>query len=344
MDTLTHTVLGACLGDAIAGKKMGKRAMVWGAVANNLPDIDVVTSLWMSQADGLLAHRGFTHSFLFALVMTPMMAYPLYRRFIHYNYSLSDWILLFGSGLFTHVLIDALTAYGTGWFEPFSHQRVSLNVLFVADLLYTLPFLVVAVILLSLSRNHPRRAFWQRLAILLNVVYLGFALRNKIDTDEAARDAFKAQRLHPTRYFTTPTPLNNLLWYIVAADEQGFYIGYRSVLDDFEVTPFRFVARNDSLLGVYSGNREVRKLIRFSDGYFALSEEEGQIFLSDLRFGQVGGWYRQDAPFVFRYALAENADNDLVIQKGRMEAFSSESVRALWLRMLGAPGSSYDVK
>lgn len=337
MDTLTHTVLGACLGDAIAGKKMGKRAMVWGALANNLPDIDVVTSLWMSQADGLLAHRGFTHSFLFALVMTPVMAYPLYRRFIHYNYTVWDWLMLFGSGLFTHVLIDALTVYGTGWFEPFSHERISLNILFVADLLYTLPFLVVAVLLVSLSRNHPRRAFWQRLAILLNVVYLGFAVRNKIDTDQAARDAFKAQRLHPTSYFTTPTPLNNLLWYIVAADEKGFRIGYRSVLDDYEIAPFTFVPRNDSMIGDNSGNQEVRKLIRFSDGYYALSRDEGQTYLSDLRFGQVGGWYRPDAPFVFRYALAEGADNDLVIQKGRMEALSPESVRSLWRRMLGEP-------
>ncbi|MFM2135976.1 MAG: hypothetical protein RL021_1376 [Bacteroidota bacterium] len=338
MDTLTHTVLGACLGDAIAGKKMGKRAMVWGALANNLPDIDVVTSLWMSQADGLLAHRGFTHSFLFALVMTPVMAVPLYRRFIHYNYSVWDWILLFGSGLFTHVLIDALTVYGTGWFEPFSNRRVSLNILFVADLLYTLPFLVAAVVLVSLRRNHPRRAFWQRLAILLNVVYLGFAIRNKIDTDQGALDSFKAQHIRPVDYFSTPTPLNNLLWYVVAADENGYYIGYRSILDDFEMPPLRFVARNDSLLDAYFADPEVRKLIRFSDGFYSISKENGQVYLSDLRFGQVGGWYQPDAPFVFRYALAAGANNDLVIQKGRMEALSSESVHALWRRMLGHTG------
>ena len=61
MDSLTHTVLGACLGQLIAGKKIGKKAMLWGAIANNIPDIDVITSAWMGQADSLLAHRGFTH-------------------------------------------------------------------------------------------------------------------------------------------------------------------------------------------------------------------------------------------------------------------------------------------
>ena len=67
MDSLTHTLLGACLGEVIAGKKIGKKAMLIGAIANNIPDIDVLSSLWMSQPDSLLAHRGFTHSVLFIL-------------------------------------------------------------------------------------------------------------------------------------------------------------------------------------------------------------------------------------------------------------------------------------
>lgn len=32
-----------------------------------------------------------------------------------------------------HLLLDALNVYGTGWWEPFSHHRVSGNLLFVAD-------------------------------------------------------------------------------------------------------------------------------------------------------------------------------------------------------------------
>ena len=44
MDSITHTVLGACLGQVLAGKKIGKKAMLWGAVANNIPDIDIITS------------------------------------------------------------------------------------------------------------------------------------------------------------------------------------------------------------------------------------------------------------------------------------------------------------
>src|SRR5689334_15590546 len=107
MDTITHTVLGACLGEIIAGKQLGKKAMLWGAVANNLPDVDVATSLWMNHADSLLAHRGFTHSILFAFICTPLLAAVASKLSKNKSVSFTRWMMLFGSGLFVHIFIDA---------------------------------------------------------------------------------------------------------------------------------------------------------------------------------------------------------------------------------------------
>ncbi len=59
MDSLTHTVIGAVVGDAFAGRRLGKKAMLWGALINNLPDIDVLTSFWMTQASGWAQHGDF---------------------------------------------------------------------------------------------------------------------------------------------------------------------------------------------------------------------------------------------------------------------------------------------
>ena len=314
---------------------MGKKAMVWGALANNLPDIDVITSLWMTQADGLMAHRGFTHSILFAIVVTPLLSYYCFRRYKQNNHTLNDWLWLIGSGLFIHIVIDAFTSYGTGWYEPFSHERVTFNLIFVADLLYTLPFIIGAVVLMILRKNHPRRVFWQRFALLVNSFYLVFALRNKLETDAAAKSAFENQHVQVERYFTTPTPLNNFLWYVVGAVDSGYFIGYRSILDTFPMEQLVFFPANDSLATEFKGRDEVTKLLRFADGFATFSKADSQVVLNDLRFGQVGGWSHADAPFVFRYVLTENADNDLVIQKGRMEAFSAASIQSLWNRMLG---------
>ena len=73
MDSLTHIALGACVGEAFFERGFGKKAMLWGALAQSVPDIDFVASFWMPTAENLLAHRGFTHSLLFAALVIPVL-------------------------------------------------------------------------------------------------------------------------------------------------------------------------------------------------------------------------------------------------------------------------------
>ena len=42
MDSVTHLVLGAMQGEVVLGRKLGMRAMLWGAAAGSLPDPDIV--------------------------------------------------------------------------------------------------------------------------------------------------------------------------------------------------------------------------------------------------------------------------------------------------------------
>ena len=45
MDPVTHLLVGAVVGRAVAGRKLGfTQAACWGAVAAELPDIDVLVS------------------------------------------------------------------------------------------------------------------------------------------------------------------------------------------------------------------------------------------------------------------------------------------------------------
>ena len=75
MDSLTHIVLGAAIGELMAGRKLGKKALLIGAVANSLPDIDFVASFWLPTAQDVWAHRGITHSLLFIAVVTPILTW-----------------------------------------------------------------------------------------------------------------------------------------------------------------------------------------------------------------------------------------------------------------------------
>lgn len=86
MDSLTQLTLGAAVGEVVLGKKAGNRAMLWGAVAGTIPDLDVFSGLWMSSLDTLTFHRGPTHSLLFAAVFPLVMAsytHWLYRNGYH---------------------------------------------------------------------------------------------------------------------------------------------------------------------------------------------------------------------------------------------------------------------
>ena len=44
MDSLTQIVLGAAVGQAVAGRQIGNRAMLYGAIAGTIPDLDVIAS------------------------------------------------------------------------------------------------------------------------------------------------------------------------------------------------------------------------------------------------------------------------------------------------------------
>lgn len=81
MDSLTQIVLGAGVGELILGRKLGNRAMVWGAIAATIPDLDVLSGPWLSPAESLHAHRGFSHSVFFALMAPALYAFLLRKLY-----------------------------------------------------------------------------------------------------------------------------------------------------------------------------------------------------------------------------------------------------------------------
>jgi inner membrane protein len=68
MDSLSQIVLGAAVGEAVLGRRIGNRAMVWGAVAGTIPDMDVLGQYFLSELDNLAFHRGISHSLLFCVL------------------------------------------------------------------------------------------------------------------------------------------------------------------------------------------------------------------------------------------------------------------------------------
>ncbi|MCP9237931.1 metal-dependent hydrolase [Lewinella sp. JB7] len=79
MDSLTQVVLGAAVGEAVLGRKLGNRAMLWGGIAGTLPDLDVLSGLVTDPMSALAYHRAFTHSLPFALLAGPLIGWTVHR-------------------------------------------------------------------------------------------------------------------------------------------------------------------------------------------------------------------------------------------------------------------------
>ena len=335
MDSVTHTVLGACVGELIGGKKLGKKAMLWGALANNFPDIDVITGLWMRIPESTLAHRGFTHSFLFILLITPVAGYYLKKLHPKRDFTLAAWMTLWGVNQTIHILIDALTIYGTGWWEPFSQVRVSLNTIFVADPFYTIWLVIAAIALLVVRHKNLLRKKIAWTGIGISSLYMIYTFINKSKVDKVARENFSDQNLQVKQYFTSPCPLNNFLWSIVASDSSGFHIGYYSVFDKTHRVDFTYFNRNEKALAPLRGRKDVQKLLQFSQGYYTVVDKDALLVFNDLRFGQVGGWYLPNAPFIFSYSLFKTESQNMIIQQGRVRASSGEALQKMVERIKG---------
>jgi inner membrane protein len=326
MDSLTHIAIGACIGELVLGKKIGKKAMLYGAIAASFPDIDFVTAFWMNTPDDLMAHRGFTHSFLFAFIVIAGLAFLFRHRHRVENIPVKTWLVFMGVEIMSHLFLDAFNAYGIGWFEPFYHERYSFNSLFVADPFFSVWPGIAACMLLILRRQNPGRTQWARWGLIFSSVYFLYSLVNKVNTDQAARYALLHQRIHFSDYFTTPAPFNNWLWFVVAKTDSGYFTGYRSVFDHSDSIDFRFFRRNEGLLKPLGDRRDLEQLLRFSQGYYTVGHSAHGVEFNVLRFGQILGWEYPDSSFVFHYELQDEQANHLVVQRGRFTGWNRRTL------------------
>ena len=323
------------MGEAFAGNTVGKKAMIWGILAQSVPDVDFLAAFWLDTPSNLLAHRGFTHSILFSALMTMLLAILAERWHRPHNISLVKWIAFFGAVILGHIFLDAFNNYGVGWFEPFSHTRISFNILYVADPFFSAIPAIAFVMLLWFKKNNTKRKFLWRFGLGMSLLYLGYCVINKVTINRNVKKMLAKQQIHYTRFLTTPAPLQNWLWYIVAGTDSGYYVGYRSVFEHSNKLALEFFPSNDSLLQPVEHTKEVEQLIRFSQHFYTVEKKRDTLIFNDLRFGQIIGWQNPKEQFVFYYFLQPKIDNTLVVQRGRFAKWDEESFKSMVRRIRG---------
>lgn len=279
MDSLTQIVLGAACGEAVLGKKIGNKALLFGAVAGTIPDLDVFVGsmLFGNEIQAMAFHRGFMHSFLFAFLACFVFGWITFQLYNsgkrHNTTSLKDWILLFFWAIFTHPILDSFTPYGTQLFAPFSNYRVAFNTISVADPLYTIPFLICLIVVLFLKRTNSKRLKWTKAGIYISSIYMVFTLFNKLYMDRVFQKSFKKEGIPYIRFSAQPTILNNILWYAVAETETQYHLAFYSLLDKSDVSEkFLTIDKTHDLVAL--SDKNLQTLAWFSNDYFTISKKE----------------------------------------------------------------------
>jgi len=405
MDSLTQITLGASVGEIVLGKKLGNRAMMWGAVAGTIPDLDVLANFFMDDMGALAFHRGVSHSILFAVVMPWIVGWLVWRlyesdyfkslphkistslfatMFLVFAFGIFNMIFKIGSGswniiaigisivgfcwllsrmwknyirkdlepveitykewvwfffwtIFTHPLLDCFTTYGTQLFEPFNNYRVSFDNISVADPLYTIWHIIFLIAAMFLIKTNNRRRTFVWLGLGISGVYMLFTIFNKSQVNDIFEQSLHKQGISYSRFMTTPTIFNNILWGGVAESDSSYYYAMYSLLDKKkEIPQFIEIKKNHEYLAGHESDRTVKLLKWFTNGYFnILKNDDGTFQLNDLRFGSSNGDFDNPKNYIFKFKLVNENGEFIGYDMGRPSQDEEFDLTPLFERVKG---------
>jgi inner membrane protein len=313
MDSLTQIVVGAACGEVVLGKKIGNKAMLFGAIGGTIPDLDVIVGrlIYTNEIDALVFHRGFMHSFLFAFLgafVFGWITYKFYNKNKRQGQTTArDWILLFFWALFTHPIIDSFTPYGTQLFAPFSNYKVAFNNIAVVDPLYTVPFLIPLIVATFFKRSNKYRRHLTIIGCALSSLYMVFTLFNQQRVETVFKQSLESNKIPFQRIQVQPTIFNNILWYGVAETEADYHFGFYTLLDnDKSFKNWAKVKKQHGLLPMK--HTDLAKLAWFSNGYFNINpiKNANEFIFNDLRYPLLNPEDASSTLFSFTLVQAES--------------------------------------
>lgn len=213
MDNLTHSLLGALIGQAGLKRKtaLAMPALIIGA---NLPDIDAACFFWLEGTEHLGFRRGITHGPP-ALVLLPLILAGLLYGFDRWQARRGTrpegrlpvnfpWLFLLSFiGCLTHPALDWLNVYGIRLLEPFSSQWFYGDTLFIIDV--WLWALLGFATWFSLLRE-KRGGEWMKPARIAMVVALGYIGLNGAITSSGKQTDGGFHQSSPI-FIVSPKPL-----------------------------------------------------------------------------------------------------------------------------------------
>jgi inner membrane protein len=323
---VTQAVLGGAVTYAVLGRRLGKRAALYGLALGTLPDLDVLIDFG-GPIEDMTNHRGFSHSFLVQALLTPVFAQLFSRMPFSRDASWTRWCVAVYLCFATHSLADFFTVYGTQIFWPLTDHPFTHSILFIVDPAFTVP-LLVAVISALLMRDQHRALTLNAVMLGLSTLYLVWSTGAKWVIDDRIQRVLANRGISAQVYESTPAPLSTLLWRGVAVDGDQYFEIWASIFDEVDQIQISGFPRNRELLSPIANHPKIERLRWFTKGQYKAWRSDDQIIVSDLRMGIEGA-------YVFNFEVGRQIDNQTRVGSFQQlrQRFDLASLQAILARI-----------
>lgn len=298
MDNLTHSLVGAVLGQAGLKRTTGLAmpALIIGA---NLPDVDAACFFWLHGTEHLAFRRGITHGPP-ALVLLPLVLAGLLWAFDRWQTRRGTrpeerlpvrfgWLYAMAFvGCLSHPFFDWLNVYGIRLLEPFSSQWFYGDTLFIID-----PWLwamLIAAIWVSRRREKAGAAKWVRpaqvgIAAVLAYIGVNAAVTHAAEGDGALYAQLRGFAPGEGATIGSPMPINPFAREVLFGGDGRWFVRRAIGPDDIALEPIdEQLCKLPDLSAARRTNSQLDAFLFWSRAPFATRAEDGSVILYDARF------------------------------------------------------------
>jgi len=337
MDSVSHMLIGAAIGETLLGKKIGRWGILLGAIAKSVPDFDLFYTGLSDPRAYMCEHRAHTHSlFIEALYAIPI-AWLLVKLFKQ-KVSFKRMLVFMLACLWGHSLLDWCTNFGTQLLLPFTNENYSLNSLAIIDLLFTIPMLLMILIAVFYRKNEARRNKLARATLIYCCMYLGLTFVNKAQAEYIVQESISKNNIPVTDHMTNPTMLNNVLWYSVASNDSTLFVGEFSLLHRQNSITWHSYPRHQHLMQQCKSKKDVAILKWFGDPYTIAQTNADTLNVYAVKFGRTNMQESElQKTFVFHYKLYQKNGQEMMgmEQANEKNMNMKEGFVDLWERICG---------
>lgn len=337
MDSVSHILIGAAIGELTVGKKIGRWGMLIGALAKTFPDFDLIYTGIKDARMYMCHHRGHTHSLFWELLYGIPLAYLSYLIFKN-KVSFKQMLILWMTCLWGHSLLDWCTNYGTRLWLPFTNESYALNNISIVDLVFTAPMLILSLVSLFYSNRENIRFKLNKYVVMYCLAYLGFTFVNKLYMNNLFEKSLAENKIPHIKFMTNPFILNNILWYANAVNDSVLYTAEYSYFDKDKNIKWTAYPRQIHLANNHPDQEDMKSLAWFSRDYSICRQNGDTLDYYAVKFGKNNlKDTTLEKSFVFHYGIFyENGKWQMAfVEPEQNKENFAKAFSELWARIMG---------